>query len=56
MKKWNILLAAGMLIFSCAGCGRQEVEIVTPTEKETVNEAQAESEQTEAEVEEKNDN
>ena len=56
MKKWNILLAAGILILSCTACGKQEVEIVTPPENDTANEAQAESGQTEAETEEKNNN
>lgn len=56
MKKWKLFLVAGMLILGCVGCGKQEVEIVTPSESGAVNESQAESAQTEAEVQEKNDN
>lgn len=56
MKKWKMLLAAGMLVFACAGCGKQEAESVSQPENDTVNEAQEGSAQTEAEVEEKNDN
>lgn len=56
MKKWKMLLAAGMLVLACAGCGKQEAESVSQPENDTVNEAQEGSAQTEAEVEEKNDN
>lgn len=56
MKKWKMLLAAGMLVFACVGCGKQEAESVSQPENDTVNEAQEGSAQTEAEVEEKNDN
>ncbi len=56
MKKWTMLLAAGMLVLACAGCGKQEAESVSQPENDTVNEAQEGSAQTEAEVEEKNDN
>lgn len=56
MKKWNILLAAGILILSCTACGKQEVEIVTPPENDTVNEVQEEGAPAETESAEKNDN
>ncbi len=56
MKKWNILLAAGMMVLSCTACGKQEVEIVTPPESETVNEVQGEGASAETESAEKNDN
>lgn len=56
MKKWKLLLAAGMLILGCAGCGKQEAGNASPSENGSAEEVQTESSQTENEVEEKNDN
>lgn len=56
MKKWKILLAAGMLIFGCAGCGKQEAGNVSPSGNDSAEEIRTENVQTENEVEEKNDN
>lgn len=56
MKKWKILLAAGMLIFGCVGCGKQEAGNVSPSENDSAEEVRIENAQTESEVEEKNDN
>lgn len=56
MKKWKLILITGLMIFACAGCGRQEKESVQPSENVPIVEVKTESEQAESEVEEKNDN
>lgn len=43
MKKWKLLLAAGVMIFACVGCGTKETTAVS-----------GQSSQTESETEEKN--
>ncbi len=47
MKKWKLLLAAGVIAIACMGCGGEE-------KAQTAAEAQGQSSQTESEVEEKN--
>lgn len=49
MKKWKLLLAAGVLVFACMGCGAQGKENASQAE------VKAESEQTESQAAEKND-
>lgn len=56
MKKWKLLLAAGIMTIACAGCGTQKVENAAPVEDAPEVETEAEAEPTESEVEEKNDN
>lgn len=56
MKRWKLRLAAGIMVFVCAGCGTQKEENVTPVEDTAVIEEQTETGQTESEIEEKNDN
>ncbi len=55
MKKWKILLLAGMLMIACVGCGKQEADNAGASNA-SANDAQNESEPAESEVEEKNDN
>lgn len=61
MKKYKLILAAGIMIFGCTACGRQEAENakssenISAAEVQTVSE-QAENGQSESEAEEKNDN
>ena len=56
MKQWKLILAAGIMIFACVGCGSQKEENVTPVEDTAVIEEQTKNEQTESEIEEKNGN
>lgn len=56
MKKWKFMLAAGILILACAGCGTQKAENAASVDDVPVIEAETENEPSESEVEEKNDN
>lgn len=55
MKKWKLILAAGMVILACVGCGAQQADD-KQTEEIPVTEVETTGDQTESEVEEKNDN
>lgn len=55
MKKWRVLLAAGVLISACVGCGTQGTGNAKPGESASEAEVKAESEQTESHVAEKNE-
>lgn len=50
MKKWKLILLAGIMILACAGCGAGETENATTSEDVSASEVQ-----TESEAEEKND-
>lgn len=54
MRKWKLLLVAGILAYACAGCGAQETKEAGAAETARETEVQTESEQTESRVEEKN--
>lgn len=56
MKKWKLILAAGIMAFIFVGCGKTETEIIKPMEEVSEVEPVAENEPTESEVEEKNNN
>ncbi|MDE5931994.1 MAG: hypothetical protein K2H40_05855 [Lachnospiraceae bacterium] len=56
MKKWKFVLAAGIMIFGCVGCGAQDAGNAGTPADASVDAVQAENEPTESEVEEKNDN
>lgn len=49
MRKWRLLLAAGVLVYICAGCGAQETENASPAGTFSVTTVP-----TESETEEKN--
>lgn len=55
MKKWKLVLTAGVMVCVIAGCGKTEPEVVT-TPQETTAEEETQNEPTESEVEEKNEN
>lgn len=56
MKKWKLLLAAGILALACAGCGGQEAETEEQSDNFSTVDVQAVGVPTEKEIEEKNDN
>ncbi len=66
MKKCKLILAVGILVFACAGCGTKEAENVQPAEEimaaeeqpenERLVEGETESEESEVQSEEKNEN
>lgn len=56
MKKWKLILTAGIMAFIFVGCGKAETEIIKPMEEVSEVEPVAENEPTESEVEEKNNN
>lgn len=61
MKKWRLILAAGIMVIGCAGCGAAGTEDTKSSDNVISNEAQAESgategETAESEAEAKNDN
>lgn len=55
MKQWKLILAAGIMVFACVGCGTQKEENAASTEDVAVVEEQTETGQAESEIEEKND-
>lgn len=55
MKKWKLMLAVGVMLLLCVGCGTQAIND-EQSEGAPAAEVQTVSEQTESEVEEKNDN
>ncbi len=55
MKKWKLILAAGIMAFACAGCGAQTTGNVLPAQDDPAVEAEAENEPSESEAEETND-
>ncbi len=56
MKKWKLLLAAGIMAYACAACGAQEEQTDEQQENYAAVDVQAVGEATESEAEEKNDN
>lgn len=56
MKKWKLWLAAGALVLACAGCGTKEAAVDQKAEEAPSAQVQTTSDQSESEVEEKNDN
>ncbi len=55
MKKWKLILAAGIMALACAGCGTQTTGNVLPVQDDPAVEAEAENEPSEGETEETND-
>ncbi len=55
MKKWKLILAAGIMAFACAGCGAQTTGNVLPAQDDPAVEAEAENEPSESEAEETDD-
>ncbi|MDE7339220.1 MAG: hypothetical protein K2N80_01495 [Lachnospiraceae bacterium] len=56
MKKWKFVLAAGIMIFSCMGCGAKGAGSAATPADASADAEQTENEPTESEAEEKNDN
>lgn len=56
MRKWKMILAAGVMVLACAGCGVQEAEDDEQSENFSTVDIHTVSEVTESEAEEKNDN
>lgn len=56
MKRWKLILAVGILVLVCAGCGRQEAETEEQSDNFSTVDIQPVGVPTEEEVEEKNDN
>lgn len=56
MKKWKLLLAAGMMAYACVACGAQEEQTEEQQENYAAVDVQAVGEAAESEAEEKNDN
>lgn len=55
MKKWKLILTMGVVLLLCVGCGTQAINDEQAAEV-PATEVQTVSDQTESEVEEKNDN
>lgn len=55
MKKWKLILTVGVVLLLCVGCGTQAINDEQAAEV-PATEVQTVSDQTESEVEEKNDN
>lgn len=56
MKKWKLILAAGIMVLACAGCGAKEPEADTQSEDFAAVDVYTVDEKTESEVEQKNEN
>lgn len=55
MKKWKLILAAGIMVLACAGCGTQETESTEQSDNFSAVDVHTVGEGTKSEAEEKKD-